>query len=298
MRLLFLLFPILLFSQSQTAKGVVLDKETNAPVPYVNISILASQSGTSSDEDGTYSLDIKKDDLNKIVKLSSLGYEDSSLTISMFLNASKIYLKSKSEVLDEVFINEKIDDVNIVVNEIEDSELCQGYGSMAENPWIMALYFPYNDEYEKTEFLKSVKFHFGNFKNKKSKFRLRLFSVGKDSLPGEDILKENVIVSLKKKQKFAEVDISEYYILFPYEGVYVAFEWLYIPYNVEEVTYHFENKKKEKRLKYHPILSSTCEEAGKFTVATYVSGRWIFYSAKKYKSEEKSIPAISLTLSN
>ena len=105
MRLLFLLFPILLFSQSQTAKGVVLDKETNAPVPYVNISILASQSGTSSDEDGTYSLDIKKDDLNKIVKLSSLGYEDSSLTISMFLNASKIYLKSKSEVLDEVFIN-------------------------------------------------------------------------------------------------------------------------------------------------------------------------------------------------
>ncbi|MAB49538.1 MAG: hypothetical protein CMC05_13005 [Flavobacteriaceae bacterium] len=300
MKVFFLLFPFLVFSQQHVAKGVVLDKVTNEPIPYVNISILESRVGTSSDDDGSFSLEIKKEDINKVVRLSSLGYESSKITVSLFLKSEKIFLKPRTEVLEEVIITNKFEEKTNVINKIEDSDLCYGYGSLAESPWIMALYFPYNKDYKETEFLKSVKFHFGNFKNKKAKFRLRLFTIGKDSLPDKDILKENVIVELKKKQKEAVVDISDYDILFPREGFYVAFEWLYIPYNAEEVTFYFtdKKKKKEKRIKYQPTFSATCEDEGKYMVASYISGEWRFYAAKAYKSEKKAVPAISLTLSN
>lgn len=300
MKVFFLLLPFLVFAQQQVAKGVVLDKVTNEAIPYVNISILESTVGTSSDDDGSFSLEINEDDTNKVISLSSLGYESSKIPVSLFLKSEKIFLKPRTEVLEEVVIKDKFEEKTNVVNKIEDSDLCYGYGSLAENPWIMALYFPYNEDYQETEFLKSVKFYFGNFKNKKAKFRLRLFTIGKDSLPHEDILKESVVVEIKKKQKEAVVDISDYDIFFPREGFYVAFEWLYIPYNAEEVTFYFtdKKKKKEKRIKYQPTFSATCEDEGKYMVASYISGEWRFYAAKAYKSEKKAVPAISLTLSN
>ena len=300
MKYLFLLLPLFVLCQNQTAKGLILDKKTNEPIPYVNISILESQIGTSSHEDGSYSLEINKEDLNKVVKLSSLGYEVSKMPISLFLKSGEVFLQPLVEQLDEVVISEKFEEKTLIVNELNEDDLCQGYGSSAQNPWLLSLYFPFYDDYEDVDFIKSVRLHFGNFKNKKAKFRLRLFSIGKDSLPDKDLLKENIIVSLKKKQKIVDVDISDYSIIFPREGFYVAFEWLYIPYNEEEVTFHFgkNNKKKEKRIKYNPTLSGTCEEEGRFKVAIYNSGEWRFYAANKYKGKEKVIPAISVTLSN
>jgi hypothetical protein len=162
------------------------------------------------------------------------------------------------------------------------------------------LYFPFEEVYESTDYLKSVIFHFGNFKNKKAKYRLRLFSIGKDSLPDKDLLKESLVVELKKKQKIANVDISDYNIIFPRDGFFIAFEWLYIPYNEEKVTYVYgpKNKNKRKGIKYSPTVSCICAKEGTYKVAVYNSGKWHFHAANKYKSTEKLIPAISLTLSN
>ena len=279
---------------------MVLDKESNKPIPYVNISILESTVGTSSDDDGSYTLHIKNEDLSKNVKLSSLGYNDTTIVVSNFIKLDKVRLTPLVEQLDEVVISEKFEEKTMIVNEILEEDLCAGYGSHAENPWIVALYFPFISNYEDTDFLKSVRFHFGNFKNKKGKFRLRLFSVGNDSLPDQDLMKENVIVSLKKNQKTVDVDISECSLIFPREGFYIAIEWLYIPYNEQKIVYVDgpKNKNKRKGIKYSPTISATCEEEGKYKVAVYNSGVWSSYLARAYKKEGQWIPAISLTLSN
>ncbi len=301
MKFVFLLLSFLSFSQEtqeRIATGFVYDHATKTPVPYVNISILKSSVGTSSDDDGSYKLSIKNEDLNKSVKLSSLGYKDSILKIADFVKLKDIYLKPIIEKLPEVRLTKQQEEIILVVNKIKEEDLCQGYGSHAKNPWILGVYFPFKEAYENTEYLKSVRFHFGNFKNNKAKFRLRIFSIGKDSLPDKDLLRENVIVSLKKKQKNMDVDISDHGIIFPREGFYVAFEWLYIPYNAEKVTFQYKNRKNEKRLKYNPTFSGTCEEEGIYKVAMYNSGKWRFYASNKYQSDEKVIPAISLTLSN
>ncbi|WP_299103337.1 carboxypeptidase-like regulatory domain-containing protein [uncultured Winogradskyella sp.] len=300
MKLLFLLIPIITFSQEQIAKGFVLDKVSNEPIPYVNISILDSQIGTSSNEDGSYSLTIRDKDLEKTVKLSSLGYESSVMPISLFLKTGEVFLNSLVEKLDEVVISKKFEEKTKIINEIREEDLCQGYSSHAENPWILALYFPYDEAYDTTDYLKSIRFHFGNFRNKKAKFRLRVFSMGKDSLPDKDLLKESVVVSLKKKQKTVDINISDYNVIFPKNGFYVAFEWLYIPYNEVKVTYVDgpKNKNKRKGIKYAPTVSGICAEEGEFKLSIYNAGKWRFYAANKYKSDKKIIPAISLTLSN
>jgi len=74
--LVFSLFTVFAFSQSKTAKGFVYDRVTNQPIPYVNLSVLESSNGTSSDVDGSYMLEIVEMDLNKNIHLSSLGYKD------------------------------------------------------------------------------------------------------------------------------------------------------------------------------------------------------------------------------
>lgn len=298
--LVFSLFTVFAFSQSKTAKGFVYDGVTKQPIPYVNLSVLESSNGTSSDVDGSYMLEIVEMDLNKNIHLSSLGYKDSIISIAQFIKTDKIYLTAKIEELDEVVISKKFEEKFLVVNPLESSDLCAGYSTTFKNPWMLALYFPYDETYKETDFLKSVKIHFGNFRNKKSKFRLRLFSVDENGLPDDDLLQESVIVELKKNQKIADIDISSFNVMFPREGFYIAFEWLYIPYNEEEVKFCLDQKcrKSENRIRYNPTFSAFCDNEDKFKVAIYISGEWKFHSSKKYQSEERMIPAFTLTLSN
>ncbi len=288
------------FAQSHLAKGYVHDIDTNQPISYVNISILESSIGTSSDENGRFELEIEDKDLNKQVHLSSLGYLDSIISVVNLIKLDKIFLKAKFEQLDEVVISKKFEERFLVVNPIDEGDLCAGYGTDFRYPWILALYFPYDETYKNTDFLKSVKFYFGNFKNRKSNFRLRIFSVDENGLPHEDLLKESVVVELKKNQRDVDIDISNFNLIFPRHGFYVALEWLYIPYNAQEVTFCLDSKckKKEKRIRHNPIFSAFCDNEEKFKVAMFVSGVWKFKVANRYKSEDRLIPAISLTLSN
>jgi len=298
MKFLLLIIPFLAFSQQQIAKGFVLNENTKTPIPYVNISILKSQIGTSSHEDGSYHLEIFKEDIDKGIKLSSLGYKDSIISVSKLIKLKTIYLKPLIEELNEVVITNKFEEKFLEINPLSKSDLCSGFGTSAKNPWIIASYFPFKDNYELTDYIKSVKFYFGNFKNKKSKFRLRLYSVGLDGLPNRDLISKNIIVELKRKQKSVEIDLTVYSLIFPREGFFVAFEWLYIPYNTEKVTYVFENKKNKKGLKYNPTFSGICQPSRDMKTAIYISGQWKDMTLNFFRKDKKIIPAISLTLSN
>ncbi|MAX72019.1 MAG: hypothetical protein CMC76_13140, partial [Flavobacteriaceae bacterium] len=144
-----------MFSQEKNAKGVVLDKETNAPIPYVNISILESTIGTSSDDDGSYSINIKEDDIDKKIHLSSLGYSDTMLTVSSFLKLKTIFLKPLIEELDEVVIAKKFEEKLLTIQPFEKKDLYGGFGS-GKRPWQLGLYFPYDSSYANTEYVKKI----------------------------------------------------------------------------------------------------------------------------------------------
>lgn len=304
MKIFFLLFPLLIFSQQQVAKGVVLDKVTNEPIPYVNISILESTIGTSSDDDGSYSININEEDVDKNIHLSSLGYKDTTLTVTSFTKLKTIYLQPLAEELDEVVITEKFEEEFLEINKIKKNRLRGGYAS-GSKPWILALYFPYDEKYSKTEYLNSLKVYVNRssfIKRYKSKFRIRIYDVDEKGMPGGDLLIEDLIVETKKKQKEAIIDLSKFNIVFPKKGLFVALEGLAIPYNAFEDVSTYVNKDGKKVtqqiVRYSPSFSTTVEKKGKKKVVKFNNNIWYDFEVPFMEKNKTFVPAISLILSN
>lgn len=304
MKFLFLFITLFSFAQEQVAKGLIVDKDTKAPVPYVNISILESQIGTSSDEDGKYSLALKDDHLNKKVNLSSLGYKDSTLAVSVFLKQKEILLQPIAEALEEVVIFEKFEEEFIEINKIKRNKLRGGYAA-GSKPWILALHFPYNNKYSKTKYLNHLKVYVnrsGFIKRYKSKFRIRIFEVNDKGMPGDDMLMNDIIVETTKKQKEVVIDLSEFNIVFPKEGLFIALEGLAIPFNAFEDTSTYVNKDGEKItrqiVRYSPSFSATVEKKEKMKVVKFDNNEWYDFNVPLMEKNKTFVPAITLTLSN
>ena len=63
--LLSLFFSVAMFAQNGTVTGTILDKEfNNEPLPFANIIIKGTKQGTSTDENGKYSISLK-DNISK-----------------------------------------------------------------------------------------------------------------------------------------------------------------------------------------------------------------------------------------
>uniref|UniRef100_UPI00404AC4C7 TonB-dependent receptor domain-containing protein n=1 Tax=Flavobacterium sp. TaxID=239 RepID=UPI00404AC4C7 len=87
--LLFLLFHLAGFSQTGTVTGVILDKEyDNEPLPFANITIKGTSSGSSTDENGKYSMTVKPG--NYTLVIAYLGYETKEIPFTLKANEKKI----------------------------------------------------------------------------------------------------------------------------------------------------------------------------------------------------------------
>lgn len=85
--------------------GVIVD-ESNTTVPYVSVSIIEKSKGTSSTEDGEFSMLISTNDLQDSLSISSLGYNTFQIKVQDFLNLKqkKIVLKESVLKMDEIVL--------------------------------------------------------------------------------------------------------------------------------------------------------------------------------------------------
>lgn len=302
---LFLFISIACYSQSKTARGIVLDELTQKPIPYVNISILESKFGTSSEEDGSYELEIEEKDFDKNVHLSSLGYKDSLITVENLMKQHQIFLKPIAEQLNEVVISKKFEEKFLIVNPINRKEIKSAFGSGAK-PWNLALFFPYLETYQATKYIQSIKVHLAKFHKRPSKFRLRLFTIEEDSLPGQDLIFENLIVETVKGQKEIDIDIAKFNLSFPSKGFFVCIEVLAIPYNEFEQVFNYNHpdgtKTSKKEIVYAPNIGAFYSKMNSYKTVYFTNGIWLEMQLTRSKQEEIYsqiiVPAISLTLSN
>lgn len=282
---------LITFSLSAQIKGVVLDSISGKPIPYANIWVENENIGTTSEENGTFSLNINEE---KNIVFSTLGYETKIL---------------KSTEIENVFLLEKIYEMPEVVLEVPkltkeieigDSKKIHHSQLSGDKPWIYGKLFKFEDKYSQTPFLKKIVF-FSNSKIKNAKLKIRVYNF-KDSLPSEDILYEEVIVSVKNGMQKNTVDVSNFNILFPEEGIVIGLEWMII----NENKYHFEfknpkTKKTDSFVTYAPsLVINYSEEENSFH---FLGGRWL----KKRRSISNSgrewdgkimTPAINLILTN
>ena len=92
-----------LFGQNNIIKGVLIDSETKKPLSYANIFLLDSNKGTTSDENGYFS--IKVTNTSKILRFGYVGYHSKDLDFAK-KQPDTINLKQNSEQLTEVIITQ------------------------------------------------------------------------------------------------------------------------------------------------------------------------------------------------
>ena len=95
---LLIVFFLMSFAISAQVKGVVVD-ENDIPIPYVNIWFEKGVLATTSEENGTFSLEKKNQEKNLI--FSALGFESKIIDAT---EAEKVVLKQVTIKLEEVEI--------------------------------------------------------------------------------------------------------------------------------------------------------------------------------------------------
>ena len=78
-----------MFAQNGTVTGTILDKEfNNEPLPFANIVIKGTKQGTSTDENGKYSISLKPG--NYTIVIGYLGYETKEIPFTIKANEKKV----------------------------------------------------------------------------------------------------------------------------------------------------------------------------------------------------------------
>jgi hypothetical protein len=285
-----ILFFFITISLSAQIRGVVKDSTSGEPIPYVNIWVENETIGTTSETNGSFSLDIKEE---KLLVFSALGYESKKSSSKNEL----ILLKPKVFELNEVVVTFPKKTKELEIGEAHKVHISQLSGN---KPWIYAKLFNYDIKYKETPFIKKIVFY-SNSDIKGAKIKIRIFGFN-DSIPTDDLINEDIIVTVKGGMKKNTIDVSKYNIEFPKKGIVIGLEWLIIEENKYFFTYKDPKTKQKVSLEnYAPslVINHSPDEIS----FTYSKGRW--YKHKRHSSNYKKewnnkvdTPAINLILTN
>jgi hypothetical protein len=99
-------------------KGVLLDMATGKPLPYANIFVLHKHTGTISNENGNYLLNINGLKKTDTVRFKYVGYADKNFTIAELDSISTVYLNENIFNLAEILVFGSAPDARTIVKKI------------------------------------------------------------------------------------------------------------------------------------------------------------------------------------
>ena len=107
-----LCFLLCFFQLSAQVKGVVVD-ENNKPIPYVNIWVENENIGTTSNDNGFFTINASE---GKRLVFSAVGFESKIISIQ---NEEKVVLKTAVFKLDEIIITKRKQDKELEIGNAE-----------------------------------------------------------------------------------------------------------------------------------------------------------------------------------
>ena len=309
MKYLFLiLFSLSFFAQT---KGVVVD-ESGKPIPYVNIWVENENIGTTSEENGEFSI---ADTENKTLVFSAIGFE----SLKAKLNESgKVVLKSIAYQLDEVVIQKRIGKDQIEIGKYKKRNINLYYGTATPQPTIIAKFIAPTQDIKKHPFIDNITFLTLSMINN-AKIKVRFYEVAPDGSPGLDYSDDIIIVSVKSGKQNNTIDLKDKNIIIPDSGLFIAFEWMIIEENKYTYEYtideentqsmggllDFKKKVHKNGIKYDPSIGTTPSDLS--TSWQYGAGKWVSRMIHKRSSLRGGLDkyenkfgelAIKITLTN
>lgn len=308
-RLLVLLLLISVTVMAQV-KGIVVD-ESGKPIPYVNIWVENEDIGTTSEENGEFSIAA---DENKTLVFSAIGFE----TLKAKLNESgKVVLKSIAYQLDEVLIQKRIGKDQIEIGKYKKRNINLYYGT-ATQPTIIAKFIAPTEDIKKHPFIDNISFLTLSMINN-AKIKVRFFEVAQDGSPGLDYSDDIILVSVKNGKQNNKLDLKDKNIIIPDKGLFIAFEWMIIEENKYSYEYTIDEentksigglqnlKKKvyKNGIQYDPSIGTIPSDLS--TSWQFAAGKWVSRKIHKKTDNLKTLDkydnkfgelAIKITLTN
>ena len=277
------------FSVFGQIKGIVVD-ENNKPISYVNISVENENAGTTSEENGQFSILVSKD---KNLIFSALGFEKRIVKAS---ESEKIILKETAISLDEVLISKRLESKKVEIGNDKNS-IFQAFDN---GPRIDTKFFPYANSYKKTKYIKKVTIE-TDCRIAEATIKLHFYTVNDDGSPGTELLERDFTEVVKKGITKSYFDLTSYNLRMPKKGIFVGFEKLIIEKNKSEKLETNQNTKlSQLKTTYWPfVLYSYVERDFQYILS---GGKWNRKSGKENGGVTAKImvyePAINLILTN
>ena len=268
------------FGQSSLLKGKLIDVETKEPLPYATIEIYSLRTGTIANNSGIFELSVNSQNQNiDTVEFSYLGYAKRKYSVAEFLSSENkiISLKSSNISLGEVVVmpkKHKIVELGIFDKKPESKQITNVFNNRIGN-YIA-------NKKQQIGWIKSVSFYIVAEGHPETPFRVRIYDLNKEkNCPGNDILNENLIVSAKESGWFT-IDLTNYNIQFPIEGMFIMMEWIN---SGDKYFYETEMPKKGKngetvkevRKFYGQVIGSVLRQPKMITWGSTLGNEWIPY---------------------
>ena len=102
--ILFTIFSLNLNAQYRTITGIIKDMETKEPLPFCSIALRNSITGTNTDIEGKFKINIPLSIANPQLIVSYLGYKTDTIKIVPSINNYTVFLTQTQSVMNEVVI--------------------------------------------------------------------------------------------------------------------------------------------------------------------------------------------------
>ncbi|WP_293874305.1 carboxypeptidase-like regulatory domain-containing protein [Flavobacterium sp.] len=287
-RLLWLML-LMISAASAQIKGIVID-ENNKPIPYVNIGVENENVGTTSEENGTFFLNVAK---TKSLVFSALGYEKKTINGT---ESQKVILKEAAFKLDEVVIAKRFETRELEIGKVK----IETYQAFDNGPRIDAKFFPYILKYKKTKFIKKVAI-LTDCQIENATIKIHFYSVSDNGFPGKELQVKDFLVSVKKGVKKTFYDVTDLNLRMPKTGIFIGYEKLIIEKNKLEKTIIDSNTNTTILQKtYYPFM--LYNYVHREFIFTFYGGKWNKQTKQDINNPSDKMmvyePAINLILTN
>lgn len=210
----------MVISLSCGAQGIfsakVTDTGTKNGIPFASIGIKGKNIGTVADDDGNFELNILKCNEDDTLKVSAIGYNTKSFSVSEIRQGRSkvIYMESQTLQLNEVLITSKKVKRKVLGTSKYSVRNCSAFQGLEGNWKGEEAAIRANNEKGKSVFVEDFNFYIIQNKYEDSLvFRLMLYSVNERNLPGPTFLKRPIIFKTMVRQGVVHVDLKNYNIV-------------------------------------------------------------------------------------
>lgn len=224
--LAFLILYIPFYASAQLIEGVVTEQNTGTPLAFVNIGILSKGTGTVSQQDGSFRIDIPAEFDIDTVQFSMLGYATKKIIVrdlrqQMQNNGGNIMLQQKNIELQDVLITPKRIKTDKLGNSYDSRSITARFTSEKLGCELATLM---NGKANRQYYLKTAGITINMCTYDSIIFRLNIYSYA-DGMPGTLLNRQPIYVIMHKEDREIKIDLLPYNITASGDFV-ISLEWI------------------------------------------------------------------------